>query len=215
MKKPIIVFLILLGQYFYAQEEKKSFATFSVTKPFLSFAPRVAIGYVHQLTERSWLGIEAGYGSDGTRLDERTKNGYRGFEIRPEFYYDTKASERIKHFISFSLFYIEKTQVKTYDEYTSDDGDFTFDRADYMRNKKGFTVSYAPMIPFGKSTSFYFMPKIGVGLSNSNVQYSNVINRQETSDRSDDWFSFGYFGSTERNGVVGDFNLDFKIVYRF
>ncbi|MCX8523753.1 hypothetical protein OF897_07430 [Chryseobacterium formosus] len=211
MKKSLILGLCVFAQLLFSQEEKKSFVTFSVVKPVVSFAPRIVAGYVHQLNDRAWLGIEAGYGSDGTRLDDRTENNYRGFEIRPEFYYDTKASERIKHFVSFSLFYIEKTQVKTLDEYTTDDGDFRFDRADYMRNKKGFTVSYAPMIPFGRSKSFYFMPKIGIGLANSTIKYDNVINRQEIEDLRINWLSISHFGSTEKNGIVGDF----KIVYRF
>lgn len=215
MKKNLIFGLAMFAQLLFSQEEKKSFVTFSTLKPFLSFAPRISVGYAHQLNDRAWLGIEAGYGSDGTRLDERTKNNYRGFEIRPEFYYDTKASERIKHFVTFSVFYIEKTQVKTFDDYTSDNRDFSFDRADYMRNKKGFSVSYAPMIPFGKSKSFYFMPKVGIGLANSTIKYTNVTNKQDIEDIRINWLSISRFGSTERNGIVGDFNLDFKIVYRF
>lgn len=110
MRKTLIICLLAFSQLMFSQEEKKSFVTFSLLKPGLSFAPRLVVGYMRQINERSWLGLEAGYGSDGLRLDERTKDNYRGFEIRPEFYYDTKGSERTKHFLTFALFYIEKTQ---------------------------------------------------------------------------------------------------------
>jgi hypothetical protein len=215
MKKTIILLLLTIIQLSYSQEQKNSFATFSITKPFLTFAPRIAVGYVHQINEKYWLGVEAGYGTDATRLDERTKNGYKGFEIRPELYYDTKASERIKHFVSFSVFYIQKKQTKSFEKYTTDDQDYSFDSADYLRNKKGFSVSYAPLIPFGKSKSFGFMPKFGIGLSHSTVKYENVTNREEAPSREGDFLSFGYFGSTEKSRVNFDVNIDLKLVYRF
>lgn len=71
------------------------------------------------------------------------------------------------------------------------------------------------MIPLGKSKSLYIMPKLGIGLSHINIEYNNVINRQPIESRNANWFSFANYGSTEDKKVGADFNLDFKIIYRF
>ena len=61
------------------------------------------------------------------------------------------------------------------------------------------------------------MPKVGLGVKNRNVKYSNITNLESVDTRIFDYFMSGLENHYKKEGSSTDFNLNlnFKIGYQF
>jgi len=217
MKKSLLLLLVLITLYTaHAQknlQDRKSFVTLSLGS-MVSFAPRFNAGYIHQVSDRWWAGTALGYNAGLYENDYGTPQ-YRLFEARPELYFDLRPDTRLKHLASFELFYINHTDHFKNGEYTAkaDGVEYEYDSADYKRVKTGFNINY--------NLIYYITPqlvlwqKIGLGLRNRKVTYTNIVNKTE----SDQWnlFDFGDRQFIQKEGPDwnANFNLDLSLAYRF
>mgnify|MGYP000851672461 FL=1 len=230
MKKNFLLFLFVIGfgKFISAQEkssdERKNVITFSVLSAALS-PPRWTFGYIYKLNERYWIGSEIGYGSyHSIPLSHKPKykinEDYQLFEIRPEFFINLSENKRVKHLISSEFFYIHHTDhLENGEFYRKDDQNFSYlysyDTADYKREKYGINLNYNVFIQLHKG--LILMPKVGLGVKNRNVKYSNITNLESVDTRIFDYFMSGLENHYKKEGSSTDFNLNlnFKIGYQF
>lgn len=93
-------------------------------------------------------------------------------------------------YLSAELFYIDQDHVFENGSYTSENnGDFSFDRADFARQKYGMHFKFGLFLNVGKYFGFNFFG--GIGFRVVDIQYSNVINPQ-MNDIFKEWFTGPY-----------------------
>ncbi|MEG1592395.1 MAG: hypothetical protein RR391_16155, partial [Chryseobacterium sp.] len=61
---------------------------------------------------------------------------------------------------------------------------------------------------------FGFMPKIGFGIRQSDISYSNVINREEKYEPTDG-LPFQFLLNKEGSKLGFNFNIDIKLIFKF
>ena len=223
--KLVIIALFITNLNFSQEKTKdfKSIATFSIFSPTLSYAPRWSIGYIRKIEKRYWLGVEIGYGNQNLSVNFAEeggwiKNDYKIFEIKPEFYYDLRPNSKLKHLLSLEFQYVNHTDKFNNSWYfdLNDNTYYNYDFADYRRNKYGINVNYN--LIYNITKKFALMQKVGIGYRKRVVQYSNIVNRIENLFFEEEGFILPDFnGFLRDNGNTGgfNFNLDFKIIYKF
>lgn len=216
MKKILLLFFILtLSNQFSAQsEDYKSIITVSTFSPFRD--QRYNVGYIQKLSERWWIGVEIAYGADG--LTPISIGNFEGknriFEIRPEVFYSLSPQSRLKHFVSAEVFYLNQSgKGVSGNYYERNDDYYFFDSADYRREKYGLNINYAILLH--RETSWFgFMPKIGFGIRQRNISYSNMIGKV-TGDPPIDGLPFDYQLNREGSNLGLNFNIDMKLIFKF
>lgn len=202
----------------------ESMITTSVFAPTISYAPRWNLGYIRRINEHYWLGVDLGYGSQNTAVNfaedgDWITQDYKLYEIRPEVYYDLRPQSKLKHLVSAELFYIHHT-----DQFSNswlfeldENKHYKYDRADYKRRKYGVNFNYSLL--YNITENLALMQKIGVGFRIRNVAYTNIINKSEDPyyEGSEGFLIPSTDGYLKDNGAqLGfNFNLDFKLIYKF
>ncbi|MGX7666661.1 hypothetical protein [Flavobacterium pedocola] len=217
------LFTLMCNSQEQLNNEPKSIISLSLLTPTASYAPRWNIGYMRKLNERYWIGLDFGYGNNKISINPAEEGGwitdsYKLIEIRPEIYYDLRPKSKLKHLISVELFYIyHKDEFEDNWYYDLNEKKYyEYDFANYKRIKYGTNINYNLIYYLGKKIAF--MQKVGIGFRKRNVEYSNIINKSESPN-----FEEPDGGIIRTNGFIKDngisnafnFNLDFKIIYKF
>lgn len=216
MKKYLLlIFICVLSNPFSAQSgDYQSIITVSAFAPLRD--QRYNIGYMRKLSERWWVGTEAAYGADGlTPLNIGNFEGEnRIFEIRPEVFYSLAPDSRLKHFVSAEVFYLSHVGKGVSGNYYDSNKDYyTFSSSDYKRIKYGLNINYSILLH--KETSWFgFMPKIGIGLRQRDISYTNMIGRMPN-DPPVDGLPFEYQLNHEGSNLRFNFNIDMKLIFKF
>lgn len=224
----LISLIILFGSNSFAQENNKeefnSIITFSTFSQIVNYAPRWNLGYIRKIDKRYWLGLEVGYSNNNISLNFAEeggwiKNDYKIFEIKPEFYYDLRPQSKLKHLLSLEFQYLNHTDKFNNSWYydLNDNNYYKYDFADYKRIKYGINLNYNLIYNITKNLAL--MQKVGIGYRKRIVKYSNIVNRIEDEffEEPDAFVIPVGNGFLRDNGNIGgfNFNLDFKIIYKF
>ncbi|HCN47601.1 MAG TPA: hypothetical protein DIT10_00625 [Chryseobacterium sp.] len=171
---------------------------------------------MRKINERWWIGGELGYGTD--KITPVNIGNFEGknriFEIKPEVFYSLAPQSRLKHFVSAEAFYLQqigKDVSGTY--YDENDVYYSFSSADYKRTKYGLNINYSILL-HKESSWFGFMPKIGFGIRQRNVSYTNMTGR-EVDDAPRDGLPFDYQLNRQGSNLGFNFNVDMKIIFKF
>lgn len=195
------------------------------TNPFsniFSFNPRLNLGYIRPLSDRILIGLNVGYGNFNLNPYNHDNNfylqkNYQLIELRPEIYFNLKENNKLKHLISLELFFIHHTDVFT-DNYFKDNETntyYSFDRANYIRNKLGFNINYH--LVFNMGSHFAIMTDIGIGTKFRNVKFKNVINireREEYRESDVGFIGTDYFLTRKGLYIRPNFNFAVKLAYK-
>lgn len=185
-----------------------------------AFAPlrdqRYNIGYMRKINERWWVGTEVAYGADGiTPMDIGNIEGKnRIFEIKPEVFYSLLPQSRLKHFVSAEVFYLnQKGKNVSGNYYDQNDVYYSFSSADYERTKYGFNINYSILL-HKESSWFGFMPKIGFGIRQRKIAYTNMTGKMEDYPPTDG-LPFNYRLNEEGSNLRFNLNVDMKFIIKF
>lgn len=215
MKKKLL--LLAFFSFFttiYAQSDYKSILTVSAFTPFRD--QRYNVGYMRKIDERWWIGGELGYGTD--KITPVSIGNFEGknriFEIKPEVFYSLAPQSRLKHFVSAEAFYLQQTGKDVSGMYYDENNVYySFSSADYKRTKYGLNINYSILI-HKESSWFGIMPKIGFGIRQRNVSYTNMTGR-EVDDAPRDGLPFDYQLNRQGSNLGFNFNVDMKIIFKF
>ena len=194
MKKGLFVFGLILNASFMFSQDKKHKIDIDLQQLTLSDAPRYAIGYGFMLNEKWEASLALGYGNanimpiKSLNLLYDFNESYQLFEIRPEIKYYYRTNSKTPHLISAEISYLSHKDhfsggsFKYYNSFQ----EIGYRQADYHRVKIALTLNYGFDIHFDKEHRFGIMPKIGFGIHERNVQYSNLTGVVER-EAPDDW----------------------------
>ncbi|MGN7866116.1 hypothetical protein [Chryseobacterium sp. 22458] len=216
MKKYLLlsIFFSFFETVYAQSDDYKSIFTVSAFAPFRD--QRYNIGYMRKINERWWVGTELAYGTD--KITPVTISTFEGknriFEIRPEVFYSLAPQSRLKHFVSAEVFYLNQTgkniSGKYYDE---NEVYYSFSSADYKRTKYGLNINYSILL-HKESSWFGFMPKIGFGIRQKNVSYTNMTGKEEDYAPTDG-LPFDYRSNRQGSNLSFNFNVDMKFIFKF
>lgn len=216
MKKNLLLFTFLsFFETVSAQSnDYKSILTVSAFAPLRD--QRYNIGYMRKINERWWVGTEVAYGADGiTPMDIGNIEGKnRIFEIKPEVFYSLLPQSRLKHFVSTEVFYLnQKGKNVSGNYYDQNDVYYSFSSADYERTKYGFNINYSILL-HKESSWFGFMPKIGFGIRQRKIAYTNMTGKMEDYPPTDG-LPFNYRLNEEGSNLRFNLNVDMKFIIKF
>ncbi|CAD0225002.1 hypothetical protein [Chryseobacterium sp. JV274] len=162
------------------------------------------------------MGSELAYGTD--KITPVNIGNFEGknrvFEIKPEIFYSLAPQSRLKHFVSAEAFYLNQIgkniSGKYYDE---NDVYYSFSSADYKRTKYGLNINYSILI-HKESSWFGFMPKIGFGIRQKNISYTNMTGKEEDYAPVDG-LPFDYHSNRQGSNLSLNFNVDMKFIFKF
>jgi len=216
MKKYLLfIFISAFSNQFFAQsEEFKSMITVSTFAPFRD--QRYNFGYMRNVSERWWIGSELAYGENG--IIPVNIGSFEGkskiFEIRPEIFYSLAPESKLKHFVSAEAFYLNHTGKGISGNYYDRNEDYySFSTSDYKRIKYGLNINYSILLS-KRNSWFGFMPKIGFGLRQRKISYSNMYDRMEDNPPVDG-LPFDYKLNHEGSDLRFNFNIDMKLIFKF
>ncbi len=236
-RKIVLAIFIVGCQSISAQDDSprpdinNAYITFDNFAAFLFESPRYTFGYIMPIHRRWMVGLDVGYGNDVIILSYREKSLYIGddyqlFEVRPRVYFKLKPSSKFQPFISVEFFYINHSDHFVNDteqlkgnrfirlgNNTNQIGAFSYDSADYIRNKSGINLNIGVFLTWIDNFGVNF--DVGLGIRNRFVNYENVQNPMRF--RPDDIDSFvipsiRYPTGTE---IGANFSLNAKIFYKF
>ena len=224
-KSVIVFFIFSFFQDLRAQEvtelKKNSYITFNLLTPTISYVPRYNLGYYKKISERLVLGSEIGFGnynsSFGLGKSYVISRNNQVFEIKPELMFILNKKRNTKMFVSTDFSYINHKEIFKNDNFQdlNDSKYYSYDSANYLREKFTFNLNYGMIIHFGNR--FGIIPKVGLGYRIRNVKFTNIVNKREDmpSDATDgfDFYSSGY-NDTKGNVSGFNFSLDAKIFYK-
>lgn len=157
------------------------------------YAPRLRIGYIQHLTPHWKASLDVGYGTKSLAFltsDANVGTDYSLWEIRPELHYIFNPEAKTLKYLSVELFYIDQDHVFENGDYTSENnGNFRYDRADFIRQKYGMHFKFGLFLDIGKRAGFNFFG--GIGFRVADKQYDNVVNAQQD-DIFKEWFNGPY-----------------------
>lgn len=227
MKKKLLLLLSFFGMLSVNAQEFNSVATFSMTKPLISIAPRLHFGYIRRLDQRFLIGAEVGFGAGKfgflslvTDMNDGsgTKN-YLSFEVAPELYFQLNPnSQSILMFASGEVFYTYHRQNLNnifYEYNFVTNQEFTAESVDYERQKYGFNINFSTFFPIGEKWGI--MPKTGLGILGRNVTYTNPVNITSDYFHQNEAFFLDPTAVAKQKGNYVDVSVrfDVKLVYKF
>ncbi|SHI36588.1 hypothetical protein [Pseudozobellia thermophila] len=174
-----------------SQNGASSYITFSPLSALDAYAPRWRVGYVQPISSHWQVGVDLGYGNKGMALvSGNIGDAYRLCEIRPEVRYVLNPRARTIKYLSAELFYIDQANVFSNGDYEAENGDdFTYDRANYQRQKYGMHLKFGLFVDLGKRAGFNFYG--GIGFRWRQSDYFDVENR-EGADIFREWYPSMY-----------------------
>jgi len=214
----LLGFLLLAGSVLQAQhgnsespENKNSYITLSLWPIADPYAPRLRVGYTQHVAVHWKVGLDVGFGTEEIAIAENNVGAdYRLWEIRPEVHYVFNPKAKVLKYISAEIFYIDQTNVFMNGDYQSEEGiDFSFDQADFTRQKYGMHFKFGLFLNLGKRLGFNFYG--GVGFRFRNNQYFNLVNTVET-DIFREWFATPF--EIEGKDFGPNSSLGIKIYYK-
>lgn len=182
MKNVILVFFLSFTVY--AQEiSNKHQLNIDLQQLLLSDAPRYNIGYGYLLNDKWELNLSLGYGNarimpiNSLNLLYDYGVDYKIVELRPEVKYYYRKKVKTPHFVSLEFSYIHHTDRFYRGSFTYYDVFYrvAYKEANYQRNKIAVTLNYGFDIHFNKEHSFGLTPKLGFGMRQRNVEFSELI----------------------------------------
>lgn len=184
--KSILFLLITLPFIALAQGGKEvltkheHYITADLFSPFYSHydtennTPRYRVGYIRNITAKSKIGLNVGYGDAATALIN-TGSNYALWEIRPAYYHIFNPRKKTLHYFSVALFYINHQEVFANQSFFNTQNDYlVFDRADYTRQKLGIIPKVGMFINLGNRLGLDTYT--GLGLRYRINTYSNFTN---------------------------------------
>lgn len=215
MKKVLLLAVFIISEFYFSQNKDfKSIITVSTFAPFRD--QRYNVGYMYELDNHWWVGAELAYGNSRITPPGPTYfvGENRAFEIRPEVFYSLAPQSALKHFVSAEVFYLNQTGKSFSGNYYDENNHYySFSSADYKRTKYGLNINYGILLT--KKTSWFgFMPKIGFGIRQRNISFSNIENLAEGAEPTDGP-PFDFRLNREGSDLGFNFNIDMKIVFKF
>ena len=188
--------------------KNESCFTFDIFSSLNKDSPRWRVGYVRDIDSKWKVGLNLGYGNKNISytqyIDEMFEKDYKLWEIRPELYYVMKRSEKATAYGSFELFYINHKDVFHNSSYIPVEGGcFSYDQADYLRQKYGFNVNIGTFSNLGRKLGLNFYT--GVGLKIRNNSFSDIINPEPSECFERDMYDD--FEYRQKEGLKAGFNF--------
>ncbi len=210
MKTWIILFSTFAIFTFAQNSEYKSIVNISTSS---IFAGRIDVGYMQQINDQFWLGAELGYGS-GTLLffnENENRNSSSSYRISPEIYFDVSPNAKSMNLFSLQLFHSKNSSQLFEGDFYNKNGKYTYTSADFEKRRTGVNVNYS--VVFNRAgNNFTIMPKIGVGLRQKKIKFSNIVDLEETDELID---FIPFVNREEGTNIRPNFNFDIKLIYRF
>ena len=188
--------------------KNESCFTFDIFSSLNKYSPRWRVGYIQDIHPKWKIGFNFGYGNENISytqyIDKNFEEDYKLWEIRPELYYVIKQSQKATGYCSFELYYIHHTDVFHNLSYAPTGGGyFSYDQADYLRQKYGFNFNIGTFSNLGRKLGLNFYT--GLGLKIRNNSFSNIINPMPTEYFERDMYDD--FEFREKEGVKAGFNF--------
>lgn len=212
MKNKLVFSALLLLPFFSNAQHlnPKSMATFGLINSFLN--QRWNFGYMHQLNERIWIGTDLGFGSKGTVLPPvEDVLSYKSYEVRPAVYYSLRPESKLKHFLGAEFFHISTEMREDFFHFWDNEEYYWADAATTNRTKTGGNLTYSILL-HGDKSRIAFMPKIGVGLRNLQIKYSDAVGLSQSVPPKD---GFPLLSMAPREGTRFNLDFDIKLVVKF
>lgn len=211
MMKIWIILFSTFAIFTFAQNfEYKSILNISTSS---IFAGRIDVGYMQQINDQFWLGAELGYGS-GTLLffnENENRNSSSSYRISPEIYFDISPIAKSMNLFSLQLFHSKNSAQLFEGDFYNKNGKYTYTSADFEKTRTGVNVNYSAV--FNRAgNNFTIMPKIGVGLREKKIKFSNIVDLEETEELID---FVPFVNREEGTNIRPNFNFDIKLIYRF
>ena len=173
-----------------------------------TYAPRLRLGYIQHIKGHWKMGLDVGYGSKGMAiLNENLGESYRLWEVRPEFYYILNPKLRTLKYLAAELFYINQSNTFLNGDYQSGGSEnYTYDQADFTRQKYGFHLKFGLLLNLGKKAGINFYG--GIGLRWRTSAYTNIVN-QQSADIFREWYTSLYEDIGKRFGPNPSLGIKF------
>ncbi len=210
-KKLVMLLLFCSSVLGFAQHgDPNSMATFGLITSFVN--QRWNVGYMHKLNDRIWIGTDLGFGAKGMVVPPaQDVLSYKSFEVRPAVYYSLAPESRLKHFVGAEFFHVSTERREDYFHFWDDHLYYWADVATMNRKKTGANITYSILL-HGEKSRIAFMPRIGLGVRNLQINYSDPVNVSEAVPPTD---GFPPFSNSPREGTSFNFDVDIKLVYKF
>ena len=218
--KHFFVLFVFLPSVLLAQSEKdreplnESYLTTDLISPFFihfkgNYTPRWRLGYLKNLTEKSKIGIDVGYGNKNVSLIN-TGEKYILWKIRPEFYYIINPNRKTLKYFALEAFYIDHTEEFTTQSFFDEQNNYLrFNKADYNRKKMGLVPKFGMFINLSRSIGLNIYT--GVGIRYRINTYDNFVDlRQGTINEE----HFSPYFRNEGSKIGVEFTFGTKLYYR-
>lgn len=221
--KNILITLLLIPLGILAQNKKnieprnESYITTDIISPFYLhfrgdyYTPRWRIGYVKNLSEKTKIGIDFGFGNAKTSILNNVGNKYSLWEIKPEYYHIINPNRKTLKYFALEAFYLNQKEEFTTQSFFNEDYNYlVFDRADYNRQKIGIIPKFGMFINLSNRIGLNVYT--GLGVSYRMNKYSNFVNLREPEFSDEEHFTPYY--REAGNDTRVEFSFGIKLFYR-
>lgn len=208
----LFLFLISIGAFPQSEKDIKprneNFISSDLFSPFFE-TPRYRINFIKNINQKNKIGIELGYGHENISIFEAEKD-YELFDIRSEYYRIINPKRKTLKYFSFELFYIHQSNEFINQTFRSSNNSyFSFDKADFTRQKIGFIPKFGMFVNLSKKIGINWYTGVGIRLRMND--YSNINNLSEN-DTFQEHFPPYYRNDGNMIGV--EFTIGLKLYYR-
>lgn len=221
MKKHYVIILLLSSFFVQSQEAMSGKTSISLDIAPLIVSPRrLSVGVAYQISPRFFVGIEGGksfsasWGRTNGESENYKLNQYRleaGYILNPN-------NDHVNHFLSLDFVGINHKETLLdgdfWVDYNNTSKRYSYLRADYSRKKHVFHINYGLKVFFSDSKKVGVEPKIGLGIGNTSVDFTNTINQKEIDNDQSLW---GVNNRYELAGKeqIGNVNFQIRFFYVF
>jgi hypothetical protein len=196
--------------------KKESYLTFDVFSSLNTFSPRGRVGYIKGINQKWKIGLNLGYGNKNisyTYFADKFEEDYELWEIRPELYYIIKQNQKSSTYGSVEIYYINHKDI-FHDSYywPVSGGYYSFEQADYFRQKYGFNFNIGKFIYMGKWFGLNIFT--GLGLKIRNNSFSNIVNPTPQEPPDIDMYDGNEYKTKEGMDYGLNFSLGLKLLFR-
>ena len=195
---------------------KESFITFDVFSSLNTFSPRWRVGYIKGINPKWKIGLNLGYGNKNisyTYFADKFEEDYELWEIRPELYFIIKQNQNSSTYGSVEIYYINHKDIFHDSNYRPVGGGYySYEQADYLRQKYGFNFNIGKYIYLEKR--FGLNVFTGLGLKIRNNSFSNIVDPAPQEPLDIDMYDGNEYREKEGLDYGFNYSIGFKLLFR-
>jgi hypothetical protein len=194
----------------------ESYLTFDVFSSLNTFSPRWRVGCINGINPKWKIGLNLGYGNKNisyTYFADKFEEDYKLWEIRPELYYIIKQNQKSSTYGSVEIYYINHKDIFHDSFYRPVGGGYySFEKADFLRQKYGFNFNIGKFINLGKWFGMNIFT--GLGLKIRNNSFSNIVNPTPHEYHDIDMYDTYEYGEKEGLDYGLNYFIGLKLLFR-